>query len=603
MHGKHILLVDDETGIRNSLNMMLTRAGFRVTEASNGQKALEMIKNVGSSAEQGFDLLLTDMVMPEMNALHLLDSLEELQQNMPAIVITGHADKALAVELLRRGCRDMLEKPFTERELLNSISKVLDRENQESADSRSSGNTQNGLCPDENSQSFSEPGQSQSPPQRSLFIYDLARALGESLREDQLMCLLYIDLDRFKKITRAFGHSFAEQFLSAVEEKLCAHLPDQARVSRFMTDEFTVYMPMDRLSHAGNSVELARSIEQIFHEPFLIQERTVYISASIGIAVYPDHGRTAEEMLQNAYTAMLEAKKKNRGGYRFFSHALNKSAFENLLLEEDMRHALIKEEFMLHYQPLVSIEGDMCAVEALIRWRHPLKGLVWPSTFIPIAEESGIILEMGKWVLRTACRDLQYWRKQQQDLVACVNISAHQLADPGLVPFVASMLLEHQLPGDSLKLEITETTLMHDMEHNLHTLYRLKDLGVQLAIDDFGTGYSSLNYLRRFPIDFIKIDRGFVSNLTQNAHDQAIVQSIIQLGTSMNIRLIAEGVEDSQQAQWLIDNGCHWLQGYYYFKPVSSAEVTMHLLSAGQNREQTDSRDRNTDPVPAEHSV
>jgi predicted signal transduction protein with EAL and GGDEF domain len=335
-------------------------------------------------------------------------------------------------------------------------------------------------------------------------------------------------------------------------------------------DEFVVLM--DELSDREPILRVSQSILDAMVEPFVIEGQEIHVTASIGISVYPEDGRT---LLRNADIALYRAKDTGRNNYQFYSAQIDNYSRERLALESGLRHALERDELRLHYQPKVDLaSGHICGIEALLRWQHPQMGLVAPDRFIPIAEESGLILPIGTWVLKTACMQNRAWQLQGiRRFPVAVNLSPRQFAEESLLDDIKSALAESGLEGSDLELEITESMVMNDPEQAVNTLRRLKDLGIRVAIDDFGTGYSSLAYLKRFPIDSVKVDRSFVEDIPQDVDSIAIAQAIIAMAHSLRLRVVAEGVESEAQVSFLRGEGCDEIQGYYFSAACASGEI------------------------------
>lgn len=417
-------------------------------------------------------------------------------------------------------------------------------------------------------------------PNRTLFQDRLEQALGRAERSAQIAALLFLDLDRFKTINDSLGHLAGDRLLQAVAERLTQCVRDTDTVCRQGGDEFLIVLA--DIADTDVPARVAEKILRRLSEPFEIDGHVLGTSFSIGIAVFPNDGRDTDALMKNADTAMYHAKESGRNTYRFFTEAMNANALERLQLENQLRQALDRGELLLNYQPQVDmVTGDVVGAEALIRWQSEALGFVPPGRFISIAEESGLIVPIGRWVLRQACLHAKEWQQAGLPPVAvAVNISALQFRRDDIVESVRSVLHETGLDPRWLELELTESLLMQHAEEVLETVERLKALGVRLSIDDFGTGYSSLSYLKRFDVDRLKIDQSFVRDVVDDPDDAAIVRAIIQLGRSLKLDVIAEGAEARAQVDFLVREGCREAQGYYFCPPVTH-EVFMAVLTKG----------------------
>ena len=414
-------------------------------------------------------------------------------------------------------------------------------------------------------------------PNRLLLKDRLAQSMARAHRHQQKMAVLYLDVDRFKNINDSLGHAIGDRLLQSVAQRLAACVRSSDTVSRQGGDEFVVL-----LSEATRGQEAAISAAKILltlSKPHRIDQHDLTITVSIGIATYPDDGTEAETLMKNADFALLHAKNYGRNNYQFFKPDMNVRALERQSLESDLRHALDREEFVLHYQPKMNLEtGAIVGLEALIRWRHPQRGLVPPSEFIRAAEECGFIVPISCWVLREGCRQARAWQDEGlPPMRIAINISAVELRSKDFVAGVRAILTETGLEPRYLELELTESFLMQDSQATAAVLQDLKELGVQLALDDFGTGYSSLSYLKRFPIDILKIDQSFVRDLTTDADDASIVSAVISMGKSLHMRVVAEGVETREQLEFLQEHNCPEGQGYYFGHPVVAGDITQIL--------------------------
>ncbi len=408
----------------------------------------------------------------------------------------------------------------------------------------------------------------------------LTQAIAMARRHGQKLAVLFLDVDRFKHINDSLGHAIGDRLLQSVSQRLLTCVRRSDTVSRQGGDEFVILL--SEVARAQDAAVCADKVLLSLSTPHRIDEHDLHITVSIGIATYPDDGMDTETLMKNADFAMYEAKENGRNNYKFFKPAMNVRAIERQSLETGLRQAIEQQEFVLHYHPLMNLNtGAITGAEALVRWRHPERGLVPPLHFIPIAEESGLIVPIGRWVIFEACRQAQAWEKAgRQPMRISVNVSAVELRNKDFVASVRDVLTETGLNPSHLELELTETFLMQDWKSTATVLHALKDMGVQLALDDFGTGYSSLSYLKRFPIDTLKIDQSFVRDLTTDADDASIVSAVISMGKSLHKRVVAEGVETREQLAFLQQQNCPEAQGYYFSKPVVAGDFGQMLNAA-----------------------
>jgi len=410
-------------------------------------------------------------------------------------------------------------------------------------------------------------------PNRSLFKQSLAKAIQRAGRSGKFLSVLFLDLDRFKNINDSLGHETGDQVLRAVAERLTGCVRQVDVVARFGGDEFAVLI--EGLTAEDQAGAVARKIVDALAKPLVLAGRQYRPGASIGISTYPTDGRDVLSLQKNADIAMYRAKEEGRGNFQFYSEQLNTHSIQRLEFESHLNGALNNREFVLYYQPKVELaSGRIVGVEALIRWVSPQFGFVSPADFITIAEETGLIVPMGRWVVQTACVQNHAWQKGGlPPLRIAVNISARQMADKGLVNFIVDTMTRTGLTAASLELEITESAVMSNQDHAEKVLNQLKALGFHLTMDDFGTGYSSLAYLKRFPFDSVKIDQSFVRGIPANRDDCAIVEAIVAMAHSLELKVVAEGVETQEQSEFLRKLGCDLIQGYLFSKPIPSAEI------------------------------
>jgi len=408
---------------------------------------------------------------------------------------------------------------------------------------------------------------------RALFKDRLQQSLARAARRQEKPAILFLDLDGFKSVNDSLGHGCGDELLAAVAARLRPYVRTGDTMARLGGDEFAILL--EDTEGFSAPIGVAERIIQALKEPFVLGQHEMTISASIGVAAFAEE--TPDELLRNADIAMYMAKSAGKGRYEVFKPAMHEAVLTQLQLEADLKRAVERGEFFLVYQPLVSLASRRpIGVEALVRWRHPDRGLVMPMTFIPLAEKTGGIVAIGRWVLREACRQMQAWRQRYPELELSVNLSGRQMRDPGLVTDVAEALQDTGLPAHALTLEMTESVLMDDIEGALRILRALKALGLHLAIDDFGTGYSSLSYLGKFPVDSLKIDRSFVSG-PGASENQALVATILEMGRSLKLEVVAEGIEREEELTELQRLDCQVGQGYYFAKPLLGAEMAVYL--------------------------
>ena len=408
-------------------------------------------------------------------------------------------------------------------------------------------------------------------PNRTLLHERLSHALAKAQRHGRQLAVLLIDLDRFKHVNETLGHEAGDTLLQVAARRFYDCLRETDTMARQGGDEFVVLM--DELSDREPITRVSQRILDAMVQPFVINGQEIHLTASIGISVYPDDDRT---LLRNADVALYRAKEKGRNNYQFYSAQIDNDSRERLALEAGLRRALERGELSLHYQPKVDIAaGHICGMEALLRWQHPQLGQVAPDRFIPIAEESGLIRPIGAWVLKTACLQNRAWQRQgERRFPVAVNLSPRQFADENLLDDIKSALAESGLEASDLELEITESMVMNDPEQAVSMLRRLKDLGIRVAIDDFGTGYSSLAYLKRFPIDSVKVDRSFVEDIPEDVNSMAIAQAVIAMAHSLRLKVVAEGVESEAQLSFLRGEGCDEMQGWYFAEARAASEMS-----------------------------
>lgn len=416
-------------------------------------------------------------------------------------------------------------------------------------------------------------------PNRNLFLDRFKQSITVAKRENKTVALLFIDLDGFKNVNDTFGHSKGDLLLKFAAERIENAVRESDSVARLSGDEFAIMLCGDNDVYSDEKV--ATKVLTELATPFQLAGNEAHVSASIGIAIFPDDGCLSEELLANADTAMYKAKNKGKNNIQFFTKEMDIKAQQRRSLEVELRKAITNNELVLHYQPIHNLKtGRIESAEALIRWQHPERGLIPPLEFIPLAEEIGFIIDIGDWVLAQACEQAKAWQNQ---LDFCpkisVNISSAQLHRPNFLNKIKNVLTTSKLPPELLTLEMTESLLIEEDINTLVKLQKIRDLGIDLSIDDFGTGYSSLSYLKRFPINLLKIDRAFIKDITTNSEDEALTCAIFSIAESLNLKVVAEGVEEQAQCDLLAKYNCQYVQGYLFSKPISAEEFLSYIVN------------------------
>ncbi len=552
-----VLVVDDDRSTRSSLRHTLQRDGFRVEEAADGAQALQMLKRMQP------DVILMDAVMPVMDGFTACARVQELPNGraIPVLMITALEDNTSVERAFAAGASDYIPKPIHFAVLSQRVRRIIEA-NQ--AEKRIRHLAYNDLLT--------------GLPNRALFMEQLGHRIEQARVAGESIAVLFLDLDRFKNVNDTLGHDVGDRLLVAVAQRIRRSVRNADCVARLGGDEFTVVLA--EVVGPNAAVAAAQNIVRAISTPFQIDGHDIFVTTSIGISMYPHDATDVGSLLKHADTAMYRAKR-TASGFQFFEAAMERSISEHVRMENDLRRALERDELEVFYQPQARLDnGTIVGAEALVRWRHPVRGMVPPAEFIPLAEETGLINSVGEWVLRTACTQLQTWiGAGLPPLRVAVNLSVKQLLQKNFAEIVEQALADTGLPAGLLELEITESTLMENAQDTLEALHRLHQLGVRLSIDDFGTGYSSLSYLKRFPVDIIKIDRSFVRDVPHDVDDAAIVTGIVALAHSLRLEVVAEGVETEAQLHFLREQSCDLLQGYYLSKPVPAEQFERDLLA------------------------
>ena len=553
-----ILIVDDTPENLAVLTQVLRGEGYEVLSVLSGKRALQ------AARREAPDMVLLDIQMPEMDGYETCRRFkaDEALATIPIIFISAATDAEVKVRAFTNGGVDFVSKPFEHQEVLARVRTHLALRSAERDLERRL------LQKEQEVLHMAYHDALTGLPNRLQLFNRLEYALEVAAREGRQLAVLSLDIDRFKIVNDSLGPEVGDQLLMTVAQRLRDTAQRSDIVCRIGGDEFA--LALTDVDTAVFAAHIAEELLPCIAETIVVGEHAIRISPSIGIAIFPQDGADAHILLRNADAAMRRVKERGGNGFRFFDQTMNKAATERLDLETALRLAVDRQEFVVHYQPQLRLsDRRVLGCEALIRWHHPKRGLVPPLEFIPLAEETGLIVPIGIWVLRAACRQVQSWRAAGLgDLSVAVNLSARQFHQPDLVTQIRAAVAETGLPPSALEIELTESTVMDDAERAVGILRELRAIGIRISVDDFGTGYSSLSYLRKLPINSLKIDRSFISDIGIDADDDAIVQTIIALGKVLRLEEIAEGIETEAQAEFLNRHGCDIGQGYLFARPM-----------------------------------
>ncbi|NKB38248.1 MAG: EAL domain-containing protein [Gammaproteobacteria bacterium] len=560
-----ILLIEDNSGDALLVEMMLSDLPlitYSLTRADNLAEAIELLQ------KHEYDAALLDMSLPDGEGLEIITQLKPYAPGLPIIVMTGRQDEEFALQTVKEGVQDYLIKGRIDSwQLTRSLSYAIERKRLEDQMIHLAHHDQlTGLT------------------NRVLFQDRLQQSINRAERRQENFALLYLDLDNFKSINDALGHHVGDKLLKGVADRLLDSTRESDTVARLGGDEFAIIL--DNLVDTAVVTPVVEKIMDTIAKPFLIGEHTLHAGISIGISLFPDSGRDAENLIKNADSAMYRGKRAGRGQYSYYTSDMNAKALGDLQMEMELRDALEKRELVLCYQPKIELlTQEIVSVEALIRWQHPKRGMIPPADFIPLAEETGLIIPIGEWVLEEACRQLAGWQNMGfRSLRMAVNISARQLRNPDIIKVILSAIDKAGISPGELEIEITESMLMEDTEVNNLILRELRQHDIRVSMDDFGTGYSSLSYLNRFNIDTLKIDRSFVRDIPVDADSIAIATAIVALGKSLRLNVIAEGVETEEQYDFFTKMDCDGAQGFYFSKPLPANEFLQFFESYNEKQ-------------------
>jgi diguanylate cyclase len=555
-----ILIVEDSEDDAELLTMALRRAGYAV-EAQRVETSAAMDEALDHGE---WDVVVSDFNLPHFSALGALGALHERSLDLPFIIVSGAIGEEVAVICMKAGAHDYVMKdslarliPAIEREIREAGERAERRRAEQALIHLALHDALTGL------------------PNRTLLQDRLEQAILANARDARRLAVMLIDLDRFKEINDAFGHLHGDRLLQQIGTRLQAVLKATDTVARLGGDEFAIVLPA--CGSPANAEVVAGRLSEALEQPFAIEGQTLRVAGSIGIVMCPDHGRDFETLMRRADTAMYTAKREGEG-FCVYATGQDQNTASRLTLSEQLREGIDGDELVAHYQPKVSlVTGDLVGVEALARWQHPDRGLMPADSFIPLAEQTGLIKPLSAWMLNAVLKQSKRWREQGLILPIAVNLSMRNLHDPQLPDQVAELLKQWDLPPESLQVEITETVLMSNPPRAMEVVTRLSKMGLYLSIDDFGTGYSSLAYLKRLPVQEIKIDKSFVRDMARDENDAVIVRSTVDLGHNLGLKVVAEGVETRQAWDQLLALGCDSAQGFYMAQPMPAAGLERWL--------------------------
>lgn len=547
-----LLLVDDEKYILKTLQRLLGEEGYTIFTATSGQEALELLKN------HAIQVVISDQRMPQMKGNDLLKQVKKLYPDTVRMVLSAYVDFGSIQEAINEGAiYKFISKPWQDDVLLNYVHEAfaLYNKNKEMKPIAAPINRDvlTGL-------------------QNRFSFYDiLSQFLSTDHQKSNPLAIFYFDIDRFSNINTRLGLKNGDLILQQLAERLKKFIKKEEHIARLGNDEFALILTEKK--KMSNLSSYINELLSLIKTPLVIDAQKIYLTVSMGVGTYPEHGDSIDLLMNHISKALLHCKSLGGDQYHMYNTSMDKVDQIQLILENDLHQALAKKQFLIYYQPIYTIDKQVASVEALIRWQHPIYGLLPPEKFIPLSEETNFIVPLGEWIMRTACQQMKQWYGLGYvDLRVAVNLSPRQI-NAKLIDLVLNILETAQLPPNCLELEITETIIIQDMEVIIPLLKSLRGLGVHLSLDDFGTGYSSLSYLRLFPFTSLKIDRSFINEMVKSKHGESIFEAIIALGKNLELKLIAEGVETSEQLVLLKGKQCDFIQGSLYSKPVPEQKI------------------------------
>jgi diguanylate cyclase (GGDEF)-like protein len=552
-----VVLADDDPSIRLMVRHVLESEDFDIVEASDGLEAIKAVEKHHPA------LILLDAVMPGIDGFTTCQQIKEKgHTDIPVMMITGLDDDASVERAYEVGAIDFITKPIKWAVLKHRVKSVVAK-----------------VIAERKVQLLAYRDTLTGLPNRLLFADRLEQAVIRSERSKTSMALMLVDIDDFKLVNDSFGHDAGDKLIKAVGDLISKSLRRADTIARLGGDEFAVII--EGIEGPEDAISIADNLTTILEHNVRLDDQETYTSASIGIAVFPGDGKDARTLLKNADTAMFRAKENGRHCFQFYKPEMSVSAMERLDLENSLKSAFEKDQFIIHYQPVIDIhKNEVVGVEALLRWQHPEKGMIYPSDFISVVEECGLIVALGEWMIFSACKQIKVWQDAGlENQNVSLNLAPRQFKEQDLVTVFTQAMSENGIEASSLSVEVTERTLIDNVGEVEATLKKLRAMGLKILLDDFGTGYASLAYLKNFPVDVVKIDRDFVTGIPDNVEDSTIVDAIAGLTRGLKLPLLAEGVENERQLDVLKGLGCQYAQGFYWSKALPGDEYEQFYMN------------------------
>ena len=556
-----VVLADDDPSIRLMVRHVLESEEYDIIEAADGLEAIKAVE------EHHPALLLLDAVMPGIDGFTTCEQIKEKgHTDVPVMMITGLDDDASVERAYEVGAIDFITKPIKWAVLKHRVKSVVAK-----------------VVAERKVELLAYRDSLTGLPNRLLFADRLEQAVIRAQRNRSSLALMLIDIDDFKLVNDSFGHEAGDKLIQAVGQLIGRSLRRADTIARLGGDEFAVIV--EGIASADDAISIADNLTTILEHNVRLDDQETYTSASIGIAVFPEDGKDARQLLKNADTAMYRAKENGRHCFQFYKPEMSVTAMERLELENSLRAAFESDEFLIHYQPVIDLhKNDIHCVEALMRWKHPDKGMIQPVDFVSIIEDSGLIIALGEWLIKGVCQQLRAWKDSGLDnQLVSINLAPRQFKEQDLVSIFVQAMDAAGIDGRSLMVEITERTLIDNIGEVESTLKKLRELGIGVSLDDFGTGYASLAYLKEFPVDVVKIDKAFIDGIPDSEEDMAIVEAIAGLTRGLKLNLLAEGVENERQLKVLRGLGCQYAQGYYWSRALPGDEFAQFYLNQVYN--------------------